>query len=98
MRERTIEKHLIKRAKACGGDAFKTVSPGFKGFPDRLVCIPHRDQWGVPSYPRVFLVETKAPKGKLSEVQKRAHARIRNVGGAVYTVYTKEEVDAFFDF
>lgn len=40
MREKTVEQALIEAAKQEGGRAYKWVSPGEAGIPDRLVFLP----------------------------------------------------------
>lgn len=40
MRERDIEKHLVQRVKALGGEVRKVQWPGRRGAPDRLVMLP----------------------------------------------------------
>lgn len=41
MRESDIEKYLCKKVKEqLHGRAFKFVSPGFNGVPDRIVLVP----------------------------------------------------------
>ena len=52
MREKDIEKYLRDRIREIGGKAYKFVSPGNNGVPDRLVCLPGG---------RVVFVELKAP-------------------------------------
>lgn len=55
MRESTIEAYLRDRVKELGGKAYKFVSPGNDGVPDRLVCLPGG---------RAVFVELKAPGKK----------------------------------
>lgn len=52
MRESDIERRLVQGVKKLGGRAYKFVSPGNVGVPDRLVVLPG----GV-----VLFVEVKAP-------------------------------------
>ena len=60
MLESEIEKYLCKRVKAeLKGRAFKFVSPGFSGVPDRIVLAPTG---------RIWFVETKAPGKKLRKL------------------------------
>jgi hypothetical protein len=42
MREKEIERILVHGIKDLGGVAFKFVSPGNDGVPDRLIVIPDR--------------------------------------------------------
>jgi tRNA U54 and U55 pseudouridine synthase Pus10 len=64
MRESKIERTLVKRVRAAGGEIRKLAWIGRRGAPDRLVMLPGR---------RPFLVELKAPKGRLSKIQEREH-------------------------
>ena len=38
--EKDVEQYLCKRVKEMGGKAYKFVSPGNAGVPDRLVVVP----------------------------------------------------------
>ena len=40
MKEKEIETYLRMRISSFGGRAYKFVSPGNDGVPDRLVCLP----------------------------------------------------------
>ena len=60
MREKDIEKILVNEVRKLGGWAYKWVSPGNDGVPDRIVFLPGR--------PPVF-VELKTETGKLSALQ-----------------------------
>lgn len=40
MRERDIERHLVRRVKELGGDCRKVTWQGRRGAPDRLVMLP----------------------------------------------------------
>ena len=42
MLEKEIEKILVQGVKALGGKAYKWVSPGNNGMPDRIVMLPRR--------------------------------------------------------
>lgn len=52
MKEKEIERYLVDRVAAMGGMAFKFVSPGCTGVPDRLVVLPEG---------KVGFLELKAP-------------------------------------
>ena len=60
MRERDIEKLLVEEVKKLGGRAYKWVSPGNDGVPDRIVVFPGKAP--------VF-VELKTDTGKLTRLQ-----------------------------
>ena len=85
--ERDIERRLVAKAKAAGGQALKWVSPGQAGVPDRIVLLPNG---------RVIFVELKSPRGKLSAIQVRVIERLRNLGFDVRVIDSKEGVDALF--
>lgn len=77
MREKEIEKALVAEVKKLGGRAYKWVSPGNGGVPDRIVVLPNR--------PAVF-VELKADGGRLSPLQEAQIGRLRGLGQEVYVV------------
>lgn len=87
MLESEIEKSLCKRVKEeLHGRAFKFVSPGFNGVPDRIVLVPMG---------RIYFVETKAPGKKLRKLQTWVGGLIRDLGFTVLRIDTKEKVDDF---
>ncbi len=86
MRERDIEAYLRDQVKAIGGIAYKFVSPGNAGVPDRLVLLPGG---------RVVFVELKAPGRQPTPLQLRQQRRIRDLGFTVLVIDSKEEVDEF---
>jgi len=55
IRECTVEKELVARVQAEGGQAYNFASPGRRGVPDRLVLLPGR----APEF-----VELKRPCGR----------------------------------
>lgn len=62
MTEKQLEEKLVRAVKNRGGKAFKFVSPGQDGVPDRLVILPGG---------KIGFVEVKKPgKGKLRKIQK----------------------------
>ncbi len=84
MREKEIEKYLVRRVKEWGGKAFKFTSPGNNGVPDRIVCLPCR----------LFFVELKRPGGKLRPDQIAFHALMQRLRLPCFMVDTKAKVDA----
>jgi hypothetical protein len=89
MREKVVETYLRNRAKAMGGKAYKFVSPGNDGVPDRMVCLPG----GV-----VFFIETKAPGKVSTPLQRFQQKQMRELGLDVYAdVDSREKVDAILD-
>ena len=66
MLEKEIEKILVQGVKALGGKAYKWVSPGNNGVPDRIVILPRK----VPVF-----VELKTEFGSLTALQKDLEKR-----------------------
>jgi len=83
MRESEIERYLVQRARTLGGVAYKFVSPGRVGVPDRIVVMPDR----------LMFVELKAPGKKPEPHQLREHQRLRSMGQSVYVVDSIAAVD-----
>ncbi len=86
-RENKVEKYLNGRVVELGGRTWKWVSPGKDGVTDRIVIIKGETHY----------VEVKTVDGKLTSVQEREHARIREVGGKVHTAYGQEGVDKLLE-
>lgn len=87
MLESAVEKYLCKKVKEeLHGRAFKFVSPGFNGVPDRIVLVPMG---------RIYFVETKAPGKNLRKLQKYVRDLIQGLGFVVLRIDTKEKVNVF---
>ena len=86
MRESKIEKALVKRVKAEGGEVRKVQWIGRRGAPDRLVMLPGRNP---------VLVELKAPKGRLSKLQEREHEILRQ-WFVVHVVWSLDALNEVF--
>ncbi|MEG2050909.1 MAG: VRR-NUC domain-containing protein [Oscillospiraceae bacterium] len=71
MTEKDIETRLREEIKKTGGTAYKFVSPGHNGVPDRMICLPGG---------RVVFVELKAPGKKSSQAQLRAQEKLLTLG------------------
>ncbi len=84
MKEKTVERTLVKTVKGKGGIAFKFISPGYDGVPDRLVLLPGK---------RMAFVELKAPGQKMRPLQIRRKKQLENLGFTVYCVDSTEEVE-----
>ena len=84
MREKTVEQYLCDAALRHGGRAYKWVSPGRVGVPDRLVVLPGGNLFGV---------ECKAPGKTPTVLQARIHAELRALGLEVAVVDSREAVD-----
>jgi len=85
MREKEVERKLVKKVKDMGGIAPKFVSPGFDGMPDRIVLLPKG---------RTAFVEVKAPGKKPRPLQISRHGMLRRLGFPVFVVDGEDGVDA----
>lgn len=88
MREKEIEKRLVTGVKNLGGKAYKWVSPGNNGVPDRIVILPER--------PPIF-VELKTESGRLTTLQEVQISRLKDLGQDVRVLYGWEQVKAFLE-
>ena len=93
MRESQIEKHLVARVKALGGEVRKVQWLGRRGAPDRLVMVGTRVRFDVPLGHREAVrpalsvwVELKAPGVKPEAYQLREHARMCKMGQRVVVI------------
>lgn len=86
MLEKEVEAKLVRGVKQLGGIAYKFVSPGNSGVPDRIVVLPGG---------RVEFVELKSKTGRLSSIQKRQIARLESAGKKVQVLYGEDDVAAF---
>lgn len=82
--EKSIEQYLVKKARDAGGKAYKFISPGNQGVPDRIVIFPSG---------KVVFTELKCKTGKLSELQKLQLRKLRSLNQITRVVYSKQEVD-----
>lgn len=85
MLEKDIEKVLVNEVRHMGGRAYKFVSPGNDGVPDRIVVLPGK----------VIFIELKTETGRLSEIQKRQVNRLIRLGQCVKVLHGLEEVKLF---
>lgn len=88
MREKDIEKILVNEVKRLGGRAYKWVSPGNDGVPDRIVVLP-----GL----RPIFVELKTEKGQLSALQRVQIKRLQEWGQEVGVLYGLPQVRDFLE-
>lgn len=91
MREAEIEKYLVERAKALGGEVRKVRWIGRRGAPDRLVMLPDDPRTG--QWAATIWVELKAPGQKPKPHQLREHERMRRMGQCVEVVDSIERVE-----
>jgi hypothetical protein len=100
VRERDIERYLVKRAKAHGGEVRKVKWIGRNGAPDRLLMLPAQRAtsgldcaWCSPHGQSIW-VELKAPGEKPEPHQVREHKRMRDKGQRVEVIDSFKGVDA----
>ena len=87
--EADIEAYLRDRVReVLHGRAYKWVSPGNNGAPDRMVCLPGG---------RVVFAELKAPGKQPRPEQAAKHRELRALGFLVEVLDSKAAVDAFIE-
>ena len=84
MTEKNIEQYLARKVRETGGKAYKFVSPGNAGVPDRLVIFPSG---------KVIFVELKAPGKVPTNLQKAKHRELEKLKQRVFVIDSKEKVD-----
>lgn len=103
MRESEIEKYLVERVKALGGEVRKVKWIGRRGAPDRLVMLPvetcqvrghlRSTRTHTLREARIIWVELKATGKKPEPHQLREHKRMRAMGQRVEVIDSIEGVD-----
>ncbi len=83
MRERNVERILVRSVRSAGGLALKFVSPGLAGVPDRLLLFPEG---------RIAFCEIKAPGEKPRPLQVHRMEQLRALGFRVYVVDGEEQI------
>lgn len=86
MIESAVERKLVDGIKALGGVAFKFVSPGNTGVPDRIIILPGG---------AIYFVELKTDVGRLSKVQIMQIERLEKLGARVAVLYGADSVATF---
>jgi hypothetical protein len=86
--EKAIESYLRNRVKSQGGIAYKFVSPGNNGVPDRLVLMPGGG---------ITFVELKAYGKTTTALQKLQHQRIGALGFKVFILDSIPAVDDYIE-
>ena len=89
--EKDVEQYLCKRVKEMGGKAYKFVSPGNAGVPDRLVVVPTGLESLVTAI--YLLVEVKKPGGCLRPQQRMKIKELCDMGADCRIVDCYERVD-----
>ena len=86
MRESEIERYLVWHIARLHGAAYKFKSPSQRGVADRIVCLTNGDTW---------FIELKAPRGRLSPLQKMFAADMERMGQRYACLWSKEMVDSW---
>jgi len=86
MNEAAIEAKLVQGVQALGGRAYKFVSPGHPGVPDRLIVLPG----GL-----IFFVELKTEIGRLSKMQQYEIRCLNELGAKVNVLKGLHDVKIF---
>ena len=86
--EKQIERHLVMKIKKMGGKAYKFVSPGNTGVPDRVIILP---------VGKVLFVELKAEDGRLTPNQVQTIDEMRGLGAEVHVLYGQFAVELFLE-
>lgn len=90
MRESVVEKYLVQRVEAIGGEVRKVSWIGRRHAPDRVVMLKWAENGRTTKW-----VELKAPGKKPRPGQEREHQRMRDAGQDVHVLDTIEAVDKF---
>jgi hypothetical protein len=88
MTEKELELMLVREVKRRGGRAFKFISPGINGVPDRLVLLPGG---------KVGFVEVKAPGKKMRPNQIKRKGELEGLGFLVYCLDNPEDIGGVLD-
>ena len=88
MREKEIEKRLVRAVKDMGGIAPKFVSPGLDGVPDRLILLPGG---------HLAFAELKAPGQRPRPLQQRRIVQLRQLGFRVYIIDNTNQIGGVLD-
>ena len=86
MLESTLERRFVNMVRKAGGRAYKFVSPGNLGVPDRIAILPRG---------RIWFVELKTETGRLSPVQKRQIDTLRSLGMNVFVLWGEKGLQRF---
>lgn len=86
MLEKEIEKMLVAGVRSLGGRAYKFVSPGNDGVPDRIVVLPGRAP---------IFIELKTETGSLTKLQRVQVQRLVDLGQDVRVLRGTEQVAQF---
>ncbi|MFM1524786.1 MULTISPECIES: VRR-NUC domain-containing protein [Helcococcus] len=88
MREKDIEKNLVKKVKDMRGLCLKFISPSMNGVPDRILLFPKG---------RIYFAELKAPGKKLRPLQEKRKKEFENLGFKVFVIDSNEKIKDVLD-
>lgn len=83
MRERDVEKSLVRAVKKMGGMCPKFVSPGLDGVPDRIILMPDA---------HIAFAELKAPGRMMRPLQVKRKRQLEQLGFQVYCIDDKDQI------
>ena len=86
--EKYIEQKLVEKVKKLGGQAYKFVSPGRRGVPDRLVILPDG---------KIGFVEVKRQGGRLSKLQEKQLNFLKSLGCRTFVLWSIDEIDQIIE-
>lgn len=84
VRESRIERAFVRMVEGLGGDCLKWVSPGRRGYPDRI-CLFDKEF--------MAFAELKAPDGRLTVLQSRRIVSLQKRGYRVFVPSSLEAVE-----
>ena len=87
MKESELERILTEEVRREGGKAYKWVSPGNVGVPDRIVFFPDGE---------IYFVELKTDNGKVSPQQKIQLNRLNGLGQDARVIRGMDGLISFF--
>ena len=87
--EREIEAYMGRELRAVGCLWYKFVSPGARGVPDRILCLPGGG---------VVFIELKTETGQLSALQERQISLLRSRRQAVRVIQGMGEARRFVSY
>jgi len=88
LREKDIERELVRAVRLRGGICPKLTCPGYDGMPDRLILLPGG---------RMGFVEAKAPGKKPRPLQLSRHRLLRQLGFKVYVLDDESQIGGMID-
>ena len=88
MKESEIETYFQWKVELLGGRTDKTKAIGQRGFPDRIAFMPNGEMW---------VVELKAPNGRLSALQRQFAADMERLHQRYAVLWEKGHVDAWVE-